>query len=84
MRRIFIQRPKSKRERPWLEVLPLEPRDLDVVRAKALDRSSVATRGRDRGPGLTQARDPEGVRRAPDLPDRAEVGEQPPYTTAAI
>jgi hypothetical protein len=42
MRRIRIQKPKSNGERRWLEVLPMEPRDLDVVRAKALDRSSVA------------------------------------------
>ena len=43
MRRIRIQKPKSKGERLWLGVLPLEPRDPDVVRAKALDRSSVAS-----------------------------------------
>jgi hypothetical protein len=36
-------------ERPWLEVLPLEPRDPYVVRAKALDRSSITTRHADHG-----------------------------------
>lgn len=35
MKRILVQRPKSPRERPWLEVLPLDARDPDVVRAKA-------------------------------------------------
>lgn len=44
MRRIRIQKPKSNGERHWLEVLPMEPRDLDVVRAKALDRSPAAIR----------------------------------------
>jgi hypothetical protein len=49
MRRVRIHEPVSKGERPWLEMLPLEPRDPDVVRAKALDRSSVPTRHGDRG-----------------------------------
>lgn len=39
MRRIRIPKPVSKGELPWLEELPLEPRDPDVVRAKALDLS---------------------------------------------
>lgn len=47
MRRIRTQKPKSKGERLWLEVLPLETRDPDVIRAKALDRSSVASRHAD-------------------------------------
>jgi hypothetical protein len=38
MKRVRIQRPKSRRGRRWLEALPLEPRDPDIVRAKALDR----------------------------------------------
>jgi hypothetical protein len=36
MKRIRIQRPKARRERPWVEVLPPDPRDPNVVRAKAL------------------------------------------------
>jgi len=32
-------RPRVRRERPWHEVLPLDPRDPDVVRAKALARA---------------------------------------------
>jgi hypothetical protein len=39
VRRIRIEKPKVHRERPWLEALPLDPRDPDVVRAKALGRS---------------------------------------------
>lgn len=34
MRRIHIERRKVRRGRPWLEVLALDPRDPDVVRAK--------------------------------------------------
>jgi len=47
MKRIRIQRPQVRRERPWLEVLPLDPRDPDVVRAKAL------ARGANPGHGVT-------------------------------
>ena len=38
MKRIHSQQPKVQRERSWLEVLPLDPRDPDIVRAKAIDR----------------------------------------------
>lgn len=34
MKRVRIERPKGRRERPWLEVLPLDPWDPDVVRVK--------------------------------------------------
>ena len=40
MKLIRIQRPKGRREQPWLEVLPPDPRDPDVVRAKALSRAA--------------------------------------------
>ena len=40
MKLIRIQRPTGRRERPWLEVLPPDPRDPDVVRAKALGRAA--------------------------------------------
>lgn len=36
MKRVRIERPKRARERRWLEVLPLDPRDPDVVRVKDL------------------------------------------------
>jgi hypothetical protein len=39
MQRIRIQRPKGRRQRRWGEVLPLDPRDPQVLRAKALGRS---------------------------------------------
>jgi hypothetical protein len=39
MKRIRSVRPKTRRERPWLEDLPADPRDPDVVRAKALARA---------------------------------------------
>jgi hypothetical protein len=53
MRRIRVQRPRRRRERPWLEALAVEPQDPDIVRAKALDRSpsrpSRGDSGRDMG-----------------------------------
>lgn len=39
MKQTRIQRPRARRERPWREALPPDPRDPDVVRAKALARS---------------------------------------------
>ena len=39
MQRIRIHQPKVRRERPWHDVLPPDPRDPDVVRAKALARA---------------------------------------------
>jgi len=39
MRRIRIHRGKVRRDRHWLEVLALDPRDPDIVRAKAIGRS---------------------------------------------
>lgn len=43
MRRIRVQRPKAKPEGRWLEVLPRDPRDPDLVRVKRLHRRT----GRD-------------------------------------
>ena len=39
MKRIRTVAPRSRRERRWLEDLPADPRDPDVVRAKALARA---------------------------------------------
>ena len=39
MKRIRIHKPRTPRERPLQEVLPADPRDPDVVRAKALARA---------------------------------------------
>lgn len=36
MKRIWKKRPTVRRERIWMEALPLDPRDPDVLRAKAL------------------------------------------------
>lgn len=41
VKRIRINRRGTQRERPWLEDLPPDPRDPDVVRAKALVRSRL-------------------------------------------
>ncbi len=39
MKRIRIQKPRARRERPWREALPPDPRDPDIVQAKALARA---------------------------------------------
>jgi hypothetical protein len=36
MKQTRIQRPRVRDERPWLDVLPLDLRDRDIVRAKDL------------------------------------------------
>jgi hypothetical protein len=41
MRRIRAGRPRIRRERAWTEDLPADPRDPDVVRAKALARARL-------------------------------------------
>jgi hypothetical protein len=43
MKQIRIHRPRVRRERPWHEVLPPDPRDPDVIRAKALARAVLAS-----------------------------------------
>jgi hypothetical protein len=58
--RIRIHRPRVRRERPWHEVLPPDPRDPDVVRAKALaragDRVGRRTARQSHFPGLPRRR----------------------------
>lgn len=54
MRRVRIQRPKRRSERPWLEVLPLDPRGQGVVRAKKTpgctsEAVTMSRRGREEG-----------------------------------
>jgi hypothetical protein len=36
MRRVRIEKSKGRREARWRDALPLDPRDVDVVRAKAI------------------------------------------------
>jgi hypothetical protein len=45
MKRIRVTRPKIRDVRAWDEVLPLDPRDPDVCRAKAVRRSACAAPG---------------------------------------
>jgi hypothetical protein len=40
MKRIRVEKPKVRRERLWPEVLPLDPRDPELRRAKALARAA--------------------------------------------
>jgi hypothetical protein len=43
MKRIQITKPKARRQRPWHEPLLLDPRDLDIVRAKETARAATST-----------------------------------------
>jgi len=38
MKRVRVDRPRIRRKRHWADELPADPRDPDVVRAKALAR----------------------------------------------
>jgi hypothetical protein len=38
MKRVRVDKPRIRRKRDWAEDLPADPRDPDVVRAKALTR----------------------------------------------
>lgn len=40
MKRIRIEKPKVRQEDRWPEVLPVDPRDPDLLRAKALARAN--------------------------------------------
>jgi len=55
VKQIRTHRPRVRRERPWHEVLPPDPRDPDVVQAKALaragDRTGRTTARQSRSPG---------------------------------
>jgi hypothetical protein len=42
VKRIRIDKPRIRRERPGTEDLPADPRDPDVVRAKALARTRLS------------------------------------------
>jgi hypothetical protein len=55
VKHIRIYKPRMVREHPWEEILPADPRDPDVVRAKALARASDS-----RGPGGRNARSLQG------------------------
>lgn len=50
VRSVRVDRPKVRRDRSWLDALPLDPREPEVVRAKAIDRSC------DRQSGTTPVR----------------------------
>ena len=41
MKRFRVDRPRIRRERAWTEDPPADPRDPDVVRAKALARARL-------------------------------------------
>jgi hypothetical protein len=40
MKQIRVDRPKQRRDRAGSEIFPLDPRDPDIVRAKALSRAA--------------------------------------------
>jgi mannose-6-phosphate isomerase-like protein (cupin superfamily) len=70
MQRIRIDRHRIRREPPWHEVLPPDPRDPDVVRAKALARA------RDRVGGRTARQLPFPACRDGGLTCRCQVDHQ--------
>jgi hypothetical protein len=55
VQQIRIDRPRARREHRWQEVLPPDPRDPDVVRAKALARAGDHVGGRTPRPSLSRA-----------------------------
>jgi hypothetical protein len=40
MKQIRVEKPKQRRNRADAQILPLDPRDPDIVRAKALSRAA--------------------------------------------
>ncbi len=70
MKRIRIQKPRIRAGRSWLEVLPVDPWDPDVVRVKAL---AVAHRDRASGsPGREVSND--GGQPSAGFRDRLPIG----------
>jgi hypothetical protein len=61
MKRVRTQKPRVRRGRSWLEILPADPRDPDVVRAKALAHAHRAAR----------------LRRMRELTDLNQAGRRP-------
>ena len=59
MKRIRTRAPRIRRERRWPEDLPEDPRDPDVVRAKALARARPAGSSREQ-PGAPGGHDAPG------------------------
>ena len=55
MKRIRADRPRVRRERARTEDLPADPRDPDVVRAKALARAQSARTGQAQQANATAA-----------------------------
>jgi hypothetical protein len=51
MKRVRTLAPRIRRERQWPEDLPADPRDPDVVRAKALARAGLASVPHPNGEG---------------------------------
>jgi hypothetical protein len=49
MKHIRADKPKIRRERSWPEDLPADPRDPDVVRAKALARARLTAGSAEAG-----------------------------------
>jgi hypothetical protein len=56
VQQIRIHRPEVPRERPWRKALPPDPRDPDVVRAKALARADDPADGTTAKQSLSPAR----------------------------
>ena len=48
MKRTRIARRRVRSERPWLEALSVDPRDPDIVRAKAIARTASSKEAREK------------------------------------
>jgi hypothetical protein len=64
MNRARTRKPRIRHGRSWLEILPADPRDPDVVRAKALAHAHRAARSR-------RMRELTDLSQAGGLPDAA-------------
>jgi hypothetical protein len=73
MKRVRIEKQTSRRKRAWLEILPLDPRDPDVVRAKGLPFSIAAGDGGPRRDDRARAAR-SGSTALPPPPDDLHAG----------
>jgi hypothetical protein len=64
MKRIRTGRPRTRREHPWPQDLPADPRDPDVVRAKALARARPTGPSRTNRAHLADTMHPDQIETA--------------------
>ena len=77
MKRIRIDRPKIRREHPWPEDLPPDPRDPDVVRAKVVLRAPGLCK--EYGKGASNRPNPASIRPQNPTPRAAATAPSPTH-----